>query len=103
MYISILIFIWVAFAYCVPNALAIDYRSCNVPMKDGSYETGRCNDLEELCKDWLFYRREIIKAQREGDKKKVIEYQENFRQTNEWLNKYKDADVQNTFSRLGGK
>jgi hypothetical protein len=80
-----------------------DYRSCNIPKKDGSYETARCNDLEELCNDYIFYRKKILQANQEGDTNKVNEYRAKFQQVNTWLSQYNESDVQNTFSRLEGR
>ena len=77
-----------------------DYKDCNVPKADGSYETTRCNDLEELCKDYIFFRKEILKANQEGDNQKVIEYRADFEKVNIWLKAYKESDVEATFSRL---
>lgn len=82
------------------RATVDDKRFCNTPMKDGTYETTRCNDLDELCKDYLFYRKKILQANQEGDMKKVNEYRVSFQKVNAWLSRYKESDVQNTFSRL---
>jgi hypothetical protein len=76
---------------------------CNVPMKDGSYESTRCNDLEELAKDWLFYRKKTLIAHREGDEEAENKYRNSFQQINRWLSKYKDSDVSDMISRLEGQ
>lgn len=76
-----------------------DMQSCNVPKKDGTYETERCDDLDELAKDWLFYRKEIIIAARKGDKAKADKRRASFQQINAWLSQYNDSDVSRAIAK----
>lgn len=82
------------------TTVANDYKACNTPKKDGTYETTRCNDLEELGKDWFFYRKKILQAVQEGDEKKANGHRRKFQEINVWLAQYKETDVDNMFSRL---
>lgn len=61
----------------VSSSATPNYRYCNIPKKDGSYETTRCYDLEELCKDYIFYRKKILQANQENDTNKLNEYKTN--------------------------
>ena len=54
-----------------PSTASITYTTPDIPKKDGTYETVRHNDLEELCKDWYFYRKKILEAHQVGDSAKV--------------------------------
>ncbi len=74
--------------------------TCNISKKDGTYETERCNDLEELCKDWLFFRRKILEANRAGDIKAVNKYRNSFQKVTTWMNQYRESDVTATMSRV---
>ena len=116
--VSLIVLLWIGSKCSVPSfdsyrekakegqtteKAATDYRSCNVPMKDGSYETTRCNDLEELSKDYIFYRKKILQANQEGNTKKVNEYRAKFQQINAWLSRYNDSDVSKTISHFEGR
>ena len=83
-----------------PSTASITYTTPDIPKKDGTYETVRHNDLEELCKDWYFYRKKILEAHQVGDSAKVTKYQESFRQVNKWINEYNEKDIQAVMSRV---
>lgn len=65
---------------------------------DGSY-SGRANDLEELCKDWVFYRDRAIRLAREGNYQKAQEASASFQQVNVWLGEYSPADIEKACHR----
>lgn len=73
----------------------------NVPKKDGTYDA-RTNDLEELCRDYIFFRNRIIKYAREGDEKAANKARADFQQTNRWLEAYNEKDMNDMFTRIGG-
>lgn len=81
----------------------IDNASTNedtvVQKKDGSIDA-RDNDLEELCKDWLYYRKKIMEAESAGQTKKAERHRESFQQVNAWLDEYNQSDVSAMFDRL---
>jgi uncharacterized protein YdbL (DUF1318 family) len=60
--------------------------------KNGTVDE-RVNDIEELAKDWVFYRRKIIEANVSGNTEKLRKYQLSFQQINQWLNAYDNEDV----------
>ena len=70
-----------------------------VRKKDGTIDP-RPNDLEELCKDWLYYRKKIIEAESAGQTDKADEYRATFRQVNAWLDEYNEDDVGTMFTIL---
>ena len=77
--------------------LAETYESLNganfkLKKKNGTIDE-RVNDIEELAKDCVFYRRKIIEANISGNNKKLRKYQQSFQQVNQWLNAYDDNDV----------
>lgn len=75
-------------------------RPCNIPKKNGRVETTRCNDLEELCKDFYFFRKMTYKAAMDGDHEKAAKYRTSLNQVNRWLSEYKESDVQNMMTRV---
>lgn len=64
----------------------------NVRKKNGSIDN-RENDLEELARDYVFFRNQILKHSRAGNSKKAAKAREDFQQINRWLSAYNDADV----------
>jgi hypothetical protein len=60
--------------------------------KDGTLDA-RVDDLQELCKDWKFSRRQILLAHAEGDDKNVAYYRAMFQRVNRWLDEYREEDV----------
>lgn len=74
---------------------------CTVTKKDGTLDQREC-DLEELCKDWVFYRRKAVEASGDGNPEKAQEYQAGFNKTNVWLSAYREEDVQACLKRNGG-
>jgi hypothetical protein len=74
---------------------------CNIPKKDGSMDARKC-DLEELCKDWVFYRRKILLYSSEGNESGAANARNSFNRVNEWLSAYKDSDVSACLTRNGG-
>ena len=74
---------------------------CKVAKKDGTLDPREC-DLEELCKDWVFYRRKAVEYSADGNAEKSREYQTGFNKTNIWLSAYREEDVQACLKRNGG-
>jgi len=70
-----------------------------VQKKDGTTDN-RPNDLEELCKDWLYYRKKIIDAESAGKSDKAADYRAQFQQVNAWLDDYHESDVAAMFEIL---
>jgi len=70
-----------------------------VQKKDGTIDS-RPNDLEELCKDWQYYRNKIIEAESAGDSDKAADYRAHFQQVNAWLDDYHESDVSAMFDIL---
>ena len=68
--------------------------------KDGTID-GRPNDLEELCKDYAYYRKKILEYARAGDESKAVESRQHFEQVNALIGKYHESDSQAMFSYLG--
>lgn len=65
----------------------------HVSKKNGSFDT-RQGDLWELAQDWVFYKGQIMKFAREGDKKELRKSQEWFQKTTAWMAEYREDDVQ---------
>jgi hypothetical protein len=74
---------------------------CKITKKDGTLDAREC-DLEELCKDWVFYRRKAVEYSSEGNEAKAADAQRSFKQTNIWLSAYREEDVQACLKRHGG-
>lgn len=70
-----------------------------VRKQDGTTDT-RPNDLEELCKDWLYYRDNIMEAEGAGQSDKAAEYRTQFQNVNAWLDEYNQSDVTIMFEIL---
>lgn len=85
-----------------PRESSRDRSDQNVAKKDGSYDE-RPNDLTELCKDYLFYRKRIMKMTAAGDEAGAAKARQSFQQINRWLSDYPETEVQNMFSRLGAE
>lgn len=64
---------------------------CGVRKKDGTVDARAC-DLEELCKDWYFYRRKIVQHANAGANDKAAEARVAFQRVNVWLSAYYEAD-----------
>ena len=45
-------------------------EECKITKKDGTLDAREC-DLEELCKDWVFYKRKVVEYSREGNEAKA--------------------------------
>ena len=67
-------------------------RMHNVRKLDGSIEQ-RDNDLEELVRDWMYYRSQILEHVRSGDGGRAAEAREDFQRVNVWLDAYGPEDV----------
>jgi hypothetical protein len=67
-------------------------KKSGITKKDGTVDE-RENDLDELCKDWVFYKARAYKFGREGDQKAAADAQKSFAETNRWLSDYRDEDV----------
>lgn len=70
-----------------------DYEIVNVIRRDGTLETIRNNDLEELALDWFFYRDRIIKFTAQGETEKADEARVAWNDINRWLDEYNEDDV----------
>ena len=81
----------------------ISGRPFNVAMKNGSYEKSRPNDIEELAKDWIYFRRRILEKTASGDISGAQKAREDFQQVNRWLEQYEPSDVAFMVGRLEGK
>ncbi len=75
------------------------YNNVYVKKANGTTDS-RANDLEELCKDWLYYRRKITEAESAGDSDRANDYRNSFNSINNWLNDYKESDVTAMFDIL---
>ena len=76
-------------------------EECKITKKDGTLDAREC-DLEELCKDWVFYKRKAVEYSREGNEAKAADAQRGFKKTNTWLSAYREEDVQACLKRHGG-
>ena len=76
-------------------------EECKITKKDGTLDAREC-DLEELCKDWVFYKRKAVEYSSEGNEAKAVDAQRSFKQTNIWLSAYREEDVQACLKRHGG-
>jgi hypothetical protein len=70
-----------------------------VRKRDGTIDE-RPNDLEELCKDWLYYRKKIIEHEVAGKTEKAAEARARFQAVNFWLDEYDESDVGTMFTIL---
>lgn len=69
-----------------------------IAKRDGTVDPRR-NDLDELCKDWVYYRTKVQKHTREGDIKSAARARAAFADINGWLSAYKDDDVYSACSK----
>ncbi len=69
-----------------------------VTKKDGTVDS-RPNDLEELCKDYAYYKAKAYKYGREGDEQAAAEARKSFEKVNIWLSQYAEGDVSKTCSK----
>lgn len=53
----------------------------------------RQDDLQELAKDWIFYRNRILKYHHDADYKKAAKARRKFQQVNAWMDAYDPNDV----------
>ena len=58
------------------------------------------DELEDLCKDWLYYRKKILEHEAAGNTEKADKARQRFQQVNAWLAEYDDADVNAMFDKL---
>ncbi len=70
-----------------------------VRKNDGTIDS-RPNDLEELCKDWLFYRYKILEAEGAGQSEQAEDYRATFQDVNSWLADYAESDWGTMFTIL---
>ncbi len=69
-----------------------------VAKKDGTFDK-RANDLDELCKDFVYYKAKSYKYGREGQHEKAQEARNSLENTNIWLSQYNESDVTKTCSQ----
>lgn len=65
-----------------------------VMKKNGTYDD-RPNDLEELCKDFLYYRKKILE-----DPQEAADARATFQQVNADISEYPEEDVQRMFTLI---
>jgi len=70
-----------------------------VQKKDGTIDP-RPGDLEELCKDWLYYRKKILEYEAAGKTQQAAEARTSFQSVNAWLDEYDESDVSTMFDIL---
>lgn len=71
-----------------------------VMKKDGAYDS-RANDLEEMCRDYVFYRNRILKYTRSGNYGEASSARSSFNQINNTLNlQYSESDIEKMFTLL---
>lgn len=71
-----------------------------VMKKNGSYDD-RGNDLEELCRDYVFYRDRILKYARAGNNKGATKARNSFNQVNNTMTlEYTENDIQKMFTLI---
>jgi hypothetical protein len=58
------------------------------------------DELEDLCKDWLYYRKKILEHEAAGDTEKADEARQRAQQVSAWLAEYDDDDVDAMFDKL---
>lgn len=63
----------------------------------------RPNDLEELCRDWLYYRDKILEYEQAGQTENATEARTAWNEINVWLNEYNQSDVEVMFSFVQNK
>lgn len=73
-----------------------DYAEVFVEMKDGTVDP-RPNDLEELCKDYAFFRRKILEYSSAGQLEKADEARASFRAVDAWLDEYDRNDFETMY------
>ena len=67
-------------------------KNFSVIKMDGTIDE-RQDDLQELAKDWIFYRDRIMKYSSEANYEKVQKARMNFQKINVWLEAYDSNDV----------
>jgi predicted nucleic acid-binding Zn ribbon protein len=72
------------------------YEEVFVYKKDGTLAE-RPNDLEELCLDYVFYRRKILEYDAAGETKEADEARTAFQQVNIWLDEYDRDDFETMY------
>ena len=71
-----------------------------VMKKNSSYDD-RANDLEELCKDYLYYRNKILKYAKVGDNQGAAKARSSFNQVNSTMSlEYTEKDIQQMFTLI---
>jgi hypothetical protein len=76
----------------------VDYY---VMKKNGTYDQ-RPNDLEEMCKDWQYYRNLILEKTHAGDAQGATEARNSFNKINFTMSaEYNEEDIQKMFVLIG--
>lgn len=81
----------------------LDGKPFNVVMKNGSIETSRENDIEELARDYWHFKDKAVAMLAKRDMQGLAEADRDFQQTETWLRKYNEADVSFMLSRVAKK
>lgn len=79
-----------------PTAQAVPPKQ--IAKRDGTLDP-RPNDLDELGKDWVYYRTKILKHTSEGDLQSAARARAAFADINARLSAYKDDDVYRAISK----
>ena len=72
------------------------YTEVYIYKKDGTLDD-RPNDLEELCLDYVYYRRKILEYEAEGKSEKADEARATFKKVNLWLDEYDRNDYETMY------
>lgn len=86
------------FIVAITTMEAHDSHASNVKKKNGTVDQ-RENDLDELCKDWVYYKAKILKYTKEGDEKAASKARNNFNAVNKDLSEYRDSDISATCAK----
>ncbi len=96
---------WVVLpAFLTFTAPFIAISTCEKAEKPGEVLTEwgveSASDIEELCKDWLYYRKKILQYTAAGEAEKTERARARFRQVNSMLSKFPESSVNAAFLRL---
>lgn len=76
-----------------------NYDEVYIYKRDGTLDD-RPNDLEELCLDYVYYRRKILEYEADGKSEKADEARATFKKVNLWLDEYDRSDYETMFFEI---
>lgn len=76
-----------------------NYEEVYIYKQDGTLDD-RPNDLEELCLDYVYYRRKILEYEADGKSEKADEARATFKKINLWLDEYDRSDYETMFFEI---